>query len=87
MANEGQVLRDAAIDGHGILLISSYVVDEALREGTLEPILCDYLISDMWFKAVVPERVFDSPIVTVLLDWLKTSFARDPRWSNPPRTA
>ena len=83
IANEGQVLRDAAIDGHGILLISSYIVEESLQNGTLEPILDDYQISDMWFKAVVPERVFDSPIVSVLLDWLKASFARDPRWSNP----
>lgn len=80
--NEGQVLRAAALDGHGVLLISTYVVEPWLTSGALKPILTSFPVPDMWFKATIPERLGGNPVVTTLLDWLKLRFASDPMWND-----
>ncbi len=79
--NEGQVLRAAALDGHGILMISAYVVEPWLATGALVPILTGYVVPDMWFKAAIPEKLGTSPVVTTLLDWLAERFASDAMWN------
>lgn len=75
IANEGQVLCTAAVEGHGIIMISSYILAQDLQVGRLEPLLLEYPIPDMWFKATVPEKVYDSPIVRILLEWLQKEFS------------
>lgn len=82
IVNDGNVLRDAALAGHGALLISSYVVEPWLASGALMPILQEFSVPDMWFKVTLPEAAANSPVVTALLDWLKLRFATDPLWNS-----
>ena len=72
-SNEGRVLTQSAIAGNGIALISHYLVADALRDGTLRPVLKEFPIPELWVKAAVPERRIDAAAVQALLRLLKTS--------------
>lgn len=75
-SNEGHVLARSAIAGNGIALISHYLVAGSLRDGTLEPVLRDFPIPELWVKAAIPERHRNAAAVQALLTLLKTSLAR-----------
>ena len=81
IVNEGQVLRAAALDGQGILMISAYIVEPWLATGALLPVLGKFPVPAMWFKATVPEKLRESPIVVAMLDWLALRFASDALWN------
>jgi DNA-binding transcriptional LysR family regulator len=74
-SNEGHVLARSAIAGNGIALISHYLVADALRDGTLKPVLRDFPIPELWVKAAIPERRRNAAAVQALLTLLKTSLA------------
>ena len=75
-SNEGRVLTQSAIAGNGIALLSHYLVADALRAGTLQPILTEFPIPELWVKAAVPERRIDAAAVQALLKTLKKSLSR-----------
>jgi DNA-binding transcriptional LysR family regulator len=74
-SNEGHVLARSAIVGNGIALMSHYLVADALRDGTLKPVLRDFPIPELWVKATIPERRRNAAAVQALLALLKTSLA------------
>ncbi|MCJ9701470.1 MULTISPECIES: LysR family transcriptional regulator [unclassified Bradyrhizobium] len=74
-SNEGHVLARSAIAGNGIALLSHYLVADALREGTLKPVLREFPIPELWVKAAIPERRRNAAAVQALLTLLKTSLA------------
>ena len=74
-SNEGHVLLKSAIAGNGITLISHYLADDALRGGTLQVVLPDFPIPDLWVKASVPERRINAAAVQALLRQLKCSLS------------
>ncbi len=74
-SNEGHVLARSAIAGNGIALMSHYLVADALRDGTLKPVLRDFPIPELWVKATIPERRRNAAAVQALLALLKTSLA------------
>jgi DNA-binding transcriptional LysR family regulator len=69
------VLVRSAIAGNGITLMSHYLVADALRDGTLKPVLRDFPIPELWVKAAIPERRRNAAAVQALLTLLKTSLA------------
>src|SRR3954449_51585 len=73
--NEGHVLARSAIAGNGIALMSHYLVADALRDGSLRPVLRDFPIPELWVKAAIPERRRNAAAVQALLTLLKTSLA------------
>lgn len=75
-SNEGRVLTQSAIAGNGIALLSHYLVADALREGTLRPILTEFPIPELWVKAAVPARRINAAAVQALLKTLKSSLAQ-----------
>jgi DNA-binding transcriptional LysR family regulator len=69
------VLVKSAIAGNGIAFISHYLAEEALRQGTLQVVLPDFPIPDLWVKATIPERRVQAAAVQALLRELKSSLS------------
>jgi len=74
-SNEAHVLVKSAVAGNGIAFISHYIAEEALRQGTLQVVLPDFPIPELWVKAAVPERRVNAAAVQALLRELKNSLS------------
>ncbi len=74
-ANNGEIVRQWAIDGHGIILRSTWDVQRDFTAGTLQPILPAYFQeADVW--AVYPSRLSLSARVRVCVEFLEDWFAK-----------
>ncbi|MCC7485694.1 MAG: LysR family transcriptional regulator [Burkholderiales bacterium] len=78
--NEGQALLDAAIAGHGLVNLTSFVVADAIRSGSLKLVLRDYVsigapVSIMF----LPQRNL-SLRVRALVDFMVEQIAPVPAW-------
>jgi DNA-binding transcriptional LysR family regulator len=56
VANNGEVVRDAAIAGLGIALLPHFIVGAALDSGALVPVLDAYAPSPITLNAVFPQH-------------------------------
>ncbi len=74
-SNEGHVLVKSAIAGNGIAFISHYLAADALRDGSLQVVLPEFPIPDLWVKATIPERRVNAAAVQALLQQLKRALA------------
>jgi len=84
-SNNGEVLRHAALDGHGLFQTSKLRVREELASGQLVRVLEDYeLASNSAVWAVYPSAKHVLPKLRVLLDFLAVWF-RDACSEQPPR--
>jgi len=79
--NDGHVLLDSARRGNGIAVLSSYIVDAALRSGELVRVLQDFPIPEYWIRALVPHSRNHLGRVQALLSWLREEFAPPPFWA------
>ncbi len=74
-ANNGEIVRQWAIDGHGIILRSTWDVRGEIEAGVLVPVLPDYFQqADVW--AVYPSRLSVSAKVRVCVEFLADWFAQ-----------
>lgn len=80
-ANNGEVLREAALDGKGIISGPSFLSGEAIREGTLVQILPEYKQEDFSIFAVYPHNRHLSAKVRRLVDFLKDYWGGNPYWN------
>ena len=68
-SNHSDVVRNWALDGHGIILLSSWDVAPRLKDGSLQRILPDYRQpADVW--AVTPARLSSSAKLKVCVEFL-----------------
>lgn len=80
-ANHSDVVRKWALDGHGIVMLSSWDIAPELKEGALERVLPGYSqVADLW--AATATRLADSPKLRVCIEYLskyltKGEFALD----------
>lgn len=72
--NNGDVLREAAIQGLGIILSPAFIVEDALQDGRLKAILSKYRPKPYGLYAVRPSRRFTPVKVTTLIEFLKDQF-------------
>ena len=79
-ANHGEVLFQAAIDGMGIVLLPTFIVGEALREGLLRQVLPRATLAELNAYAVFPSRKFLSAKVRTFVDFLAEKFGPEPYW-------
>ena len=75
--NNGEVLRDAAIEGIGLTLLPTFIVADALRTGTLKAILTQYCPKPFGLYAVRPSRQFTPTRMKLLIEYLKEVFEGD----------
>lgn len=74
-ANNGEIVRQWAIDGHGIILRSTWDVGREIAAGLLVPVLPQYFQqADVW--AVYPSRLSVSARVRVCVEFLENWFAQ-----------
>lgn len=74
-ANNGEIVRQWAIDGHGIILRSTWDVSREIESGVLVPVLPEYFQqADVW--AVYPSRLSVSAKVKVCVEFLEQWFAQ-----------
>ena len=81
--DNGEVLRDAAIDGLGITRHSTWAVGPDIRNGKLVPILADFPLADnMSVWAVYLNKKFIPPKTKVLIDYFLARFGPSPYWDD-----
>ena len=78
--NNGIVLAEAAVAGHGILMTPSFYVAPLLRDGRLKRILTRYKAKELGIYAVYPQRSHVPPKVRAFVDFLAQRFGRKPDW-------
>ncbi len=69
-ANNGDVLKEAAIQSQGIALSPDFLVEKALKEGRLKQILIDYKTTDYGLFAVWASRNVTPTKIRILVDFL-----------------
>ena len=72
LANNGEVLRDAALAGLGIIMTARWVVADDFRAGTLVELLPEFVPTNRAIYAVLPRQGTLSPKVRAFVDFLKT---------------
>jgi DNA-binding transcriptional LysR family regulator len=79
--DNGEAARDAAIQGLGITLCSSWCCYQQLERGELVQILKDYpLVSETAIWAVYPSSRLLAPKVRLFIDYLSENFGDSPYW-------
>lgn len=79
-ANNGDCLRQAAEEGHGILLGPSFILHQSIEGGRLAPILQDHQWPSLHAFAVYPRTRHLSQRVRAFVDFLVERFAGVPYW-------
>jgi DNA-binding transcriptional LysR family regulator len=74
-ANNGDLLREAAIAGMGIVLQPDFIAGQALDEGRLVRLLPDYHIPPVRIFAVYASRSHLAPKIRAFIDFMVESFA------------
>ncbi len=69
-ANNGEVLREAAIAGMGIISQPDFIVDQALADGRLVPVLPGWEAAPIGIHAVYTSRSHLAPKVRSFIDYL-----------------
>lgn len=69
-ANNSEALLAMARSGHGVALLASWLVDEAIRAGHLVPLLTDYTLPAAPIHALLPPGKHVRPQVRTFLDFL-----------------
>jgi DNA-binding transcriptional LysR family regulator len=78
--NNGIVLAEAAVAGHGILMAPTFYLGHLLREKKLRQILTRYGLPELGIYAVYPQRDHIPPKVRVFVDFFAKRFGRKPDW-------
>ncbi|MBW4618982.1 MAG: LysR family transcriptional regulator [Cyanosarcina radialis HA8281-LM2] len=73
-SNNGEVLRDAAVRGLGIILLPRFIVERELQQGTLQIVLPDYQAAELSMYAIYPVNRHLSVKVRLLVEFLQQRF-------------
>jgi DNA-binding transcriptional LysR family regulator len=82
-SNDIQVIVAAAQDGSGIAVLSKLIAKQALKNGTLVPVLKEFPLPDHWLKAFVPKSRIGLARVQALLNAIRGAFSPTPPWDLP----
>ncbi len=79
-ADNGDILKDAAVDGLGVTLLPTFIVGPDLKTGRLLQVLEDYCPTDISVYAVFPSRRYVSAKVRTFVDYISDCFGDQPEW-------
>lgn len=85
--NNGDVLREAALAGVGLVMQPTFICGRDLQAGRLVAVLDDYIQQNMAVHAVYPHGRHLSPKVRAFVDFLVAEFGPQPYWDQLPSTA
>ncbi|MGK7879448.1 MAG: LysR family transcriptional regulator [Crocosphaera sp.] len=72
--NNGEVLRDAAIAGLGIVILPTFIVEEALKNGALQTILSNYKLPELTLSVLYPINRHLSTKIQLFTQFLQECF-------------
>ena len=78
-ATNGEILRELALAGGGIILQPMFIVSEALKRGDLVPVLPQWKAAELALYAVYPSRRHVATKVRVFIDYLLEALGEKPR--------
>lgn len=87
-SNNGEVLRDVALEGRGIVLLPTFIVESCLRDGTLQEVLNDYRAPEMSIHALFPPARYTPYKLRVFIDFLVEALSEcfvPPSTPRPPQ--
>ena len=79
-ASNGQFLRDAAVEGQGIVVLPSFIAYQEIERGALLPLLQDYKPTQLEAYAIYPQTRHLSLRVRTFVDFLVERFEGTPYW-------
>jgi DNA-binding transcriptional LysR family regulator len=79
-ANNGEMLRAAALAGLGICILPTFIASPALEAGELEVVLQDHPLPTGGLHAVMPPGRAVTARVRALVDFLAARFGPEPDW-------
>ncbi len=79
-ASNGAFLKDAAIAGHGVTILPSFILYDALKDGRLIRLLPNYQLPMLGIFAVYPSTRHLSKRVRALVDHLAKHCGETPYW-------
>ncbi|HYD82372.1 MAG TPA: LysR family transcriptional regulator [Paucimonas sp.] len=78
--NNGDALREAALAGHGIAVLPTFIIHRAVAAGGLRIVLPEYARAEIDLHAVYPSRRNVPAKVRVFVDFLVERFGAEPYW-------
>jgi DNA-binding transcriptional LysR family regulator len=78
--NNAEVLRDAAVAGHGLALLPTFIAGVELRTGKLHSVLAKYRAPELTVYALYPPTRHLSVKVRFFIDFLVERFGGKPYW-------
>jgi len=81
-ANNGDILRDAALADEGVVIEPSFIVGGDLCAGKLVPLLLDWKVPDIAVYAVYPDNRHVAAKVRSFVDFLVKRFGPEPPWDD-----
>jgi len=79
-ASTGEFLKDAAVDGQGIILVPTFIVYKEIENGSLIPLLKNYTSPQINAYAIYPQTRHLSQRVRAFVDLLVKRFEGIPYW-------
>ncbi len=79
-ASTGEFLRDAAVAGHGIIMVPTFMAYKEIERGGLVPLLTDYRPPQLNAYAIYPKTRHLSQRVRAFVDFLAKRFEGTPYW-------
>ena len=79
-ANNGDFLREAAVAGHGLTLLPTFLVWKQIENGELVSVMTDYTVLGLNAYAIYPQTRHLSERVRALIDFLIDRFGGAPYW-------
>ncbi len=73
-SNNGEVLRDAAVKGLGIIILPYFIIQEALKTEALKVILPNYQAPDLTLSAIYPVNRHLSTKIQLFTQFLQENF-------------
>jgi len=80
--NSGGVLKVAALAGHGVVCLPTYLLGDALQSGRLVTVLDDYTAPPLTLRALYPHNRHLSAKVRAFVDFLAARFGQEPPWDS-----
>lgn len=79
-ADNGDMLREAAVAGLGLCILPSFIAAPALGRGEVEPLLLDFPLEEAGLYAVMPPGRSSTARVRALIAFLAERFGPEPAW-------
>ncbi len=81
--NDSLVLLDAVKEDLGVAILPRHIVHPYLEAGSVQVIMKDFPVSDLWVKALVPENRQNNPAVKAAIEWLQAATQPLAPWERP----